>query len=53
MGPFWVKEEVHELFWCGNTPPNTYYSCDKFRNKFNGQAWGHFGLEKRYIQDLV
>ena len=27
--------------------------CDKIRNNFNGQAWGHFGVEERYIQDLV
>jgi len=37
----------------GNSSPHTYFSGDKIRNNFNGQAIDHFGLEVRYIQDLV
>ena len=53
LGDFWVKGEVHRGISWGNSSPHTYNSGDKFRNSFNGQAWEHFGLEVRYIQDLV
>ena len=29
-----------------------YFSGDKIRNTFNGQTWGHFGIEERYIQEI-
>jgi hypothetical protein len=52
-GNFCVRGELHTGFWWGFPSPYTYNSVDKFRNNFNGQAWEHFGLEERYIEDLV
>jgi hypothetical protein len=50
MGIFWVRGEVHTRIWRGNSPTRKGYSGDKIRNKFNGQAWGHFRIEEIYIQ---
>ena len=34
----------------GNSSPHTCYSGDKIRINCNGQVWGHFGVDERYIQ---
>jgi hypothetical protein len=54
---FCFRREVHIGFWWGFSSPYIYIyiynSVDKYRNNFNGQAWGNLGLEERNIQDLV
>jgi len=49
---FCGRGDVHTGLWWENSSPHTCFSGDKIRINFNGQAWGHFGLEERFIQDF-